>query len=154
MTGGVKVKNSYNKIAGIPECMQWKKIHSYNVGGDISQKARNISYVNPNVLQSVIWMDIFFPLHTFRNAGYFIITIFDCDTFGHIQLLRNTFERLHNGWEGQKKVAKNDWHSMKPTVLTVVTLAFSFLLIFSPSFRLAATSIASLTLKCGDKQSS
>ena len=24
-------------------------------------------------------MDIFFPLHTFRNAGYFIITIFDFD---------------------------------------------------------------------------
>ena len=45
----------------------------------------------------------FFSLHTFRNAGYFIITIFDFDTSGLIPLLRNM---LHNGREGQKKWQK------------------------------------------------
>ena len=154
MTKGVTVKNSNNKIAGIPECMQWKKnVHSDNrlkyVGVNIWYVSCFLTYVTPNI----IWMD-FFSLHTFRNASYFIITIFDFDTSGHIQLLRNTFERLHNGWEGQKKWQKMTGTAWNQRVLTVVTLAFSFLLIFSPSFRLAATSIASLTLKCGDKQSS
>jgi hypothetical protein len=45
-------------------------------------------------------------LHTFRNAGYFIITIFDFDASGLIPLLRNTFETLHNGREGQKSGKK------------------------------------------------
>ena len=89
--------------------MQWKKsIHITECSklGQHMSKARNLSYVTPNVLHSVIWMDIFFPLHTFGNGGYFIITIFDFDTSGLLPLLRNMFVTLHNGQEGQKSGGK------------------------------------------------